>query len=217
MIEFIAALYNEAAEITDLLDHIYPWVDRINLVDDESYDHTVLKIKNYMSDFDPQHKITYRVIAHSGLPEYVKDQALQMVRDGSWTIMLDADERFAPGVLADIVKFIRSDESKDIDYVYFNQAEIIDGRVVRVFQKSKLFRKESVKFATTDIHADDAFTGNGIYKEEWIVEHRKTTDKQISREIEYLATYKRLLAEGKIDEGRYRWLIDLHHYVRPQG
>jgi len=214
MIEFIAALYNEEKEVSDLIDHVYNWVDRINLVDDSSYDTTATWVREYV---DTDEKINFRIIDHSGLPEYVKDQALQMCRDGSWVIMLDADERFEAGVLADIVKFVRSEESKGIDHVFFKQIEIIDGKVVRMFQKSKLFKKEAITFPTEDIHAEDTFAGQGLYKEDWVVLHRKTTTKQVEREIEYLATYKRLLADGKIDEGRYKWLVNLHHYVRPKG
>jgi glycosyltransferase involved in cell wall biosynthesis len=216
MIEFIAALFNEQQEVDDLIYHVYNWVDRVNLVDDASYDQTVRIVKDTMAAFDPDRKINLRVIAHSGLPEYVKDQALQMCRDGSWVIMLDADERFDAGVLAQIVKWVNSPESAVVDYVYFNQKEIIDGRHVRSFQKAKLFRKEAITFPTENIHADDHFEGEGIFREDWVVFHRKSTSKQVNRGIEYLATYKRLLAEGKIDEGRYKWLVGLHHYVKPR-
>jgi hypothetical protein len=125
--------------------------------------------------------------------------------------MLDADERFITP-LSEIIAWIKSPASEKIDYVYFDQYEIIDGEHVRTFQKCKLFRKESITFST-GIHEDDVFTGNGDYYG-WKVAHRKTSYKQIVREKEYLETYKKLLQEDMIDEGRFKWLVELHHYVK---
>jgi glycosyltransferase involved in cell wall biosynthesis len=212
LISFIAAVYNEEKEITDLHNHIYWLVDNMYIVDDGSTDDTE-NILAAIEEFDPNFE--YKRIAHTGLPEMVKAEALDMVPDGSWVIMLDADERFMDDVLQAIHDFCNSSESEEYDYVYFRQVEIIDGTPVREFSKCKLFRKEAMQFPENNIHADDVLTGRGLYKEDWIVLHRKTTDKQIAREIEYLATYKKLLADGKIDEGRYQWLIGLHHYVKP--
>lgn len=213
MLEFIGAVYNEASEIASLVGHISPFVDRINFVDDGSTDSTGewLDLAYLHGDIN----LHYKTIEHTGLPETVKAEALKMCADDSWVIMLDADERFAPGVLPSIRDFYNSSQADEYDYVYFRQLESIDGVVVREFQKSKLFRKSAITFPLENIHADDHFEGRGLYKENWVVHHRKTTDKQITREIEYLATYKKLLAEGKIDEGRYQWLVNLHHYVRP--
>lgn len=212
MLEFIAAVYNEDSEIAGLVSHISPFVDRLNIVDDGSIDGTPewLDLAYLHGDVN----LHYKIIEHTGLPETVKAEALKMCADDSWVIMLDADERFAPGVLPSIRDFYNSSEAEEYDYVYFRQLESIDGTVVREFQKSKLFRKSAITFPLNNIHADDVFEGRGLYKEDWIVHHRKTTNKQITRELEYSETYKRLLDEGKIDQGRYEWLKSLHHFVK---
>jgi len=209
---FIAAVYNEEDEIEDLIYHVAPLVNGFCIVDDGSNDRTVEILDLAWLHSDPI-DFQYQSIEHTGLPETVKNEALKMVPDGSWVLMLDADERLLEPTIEKLQKFLTAD-ADNYDYVYFNQQEIIDYQVVRQFQKAKLFRKEAIKFPLDNIHADDQFTGRGVYFDDWIVVHRKTTAKQIMREIEYLATYQKLLDEGKIDQGRYEWLKGLHHFVR---
>lgn len=209
MLNFICATYNEEHEIVDLINHVLPYVDGIYICDDESTDNT----RGLILAHREHDKISLIISRHTGLPETIKAEALRHVPDNSWVLMLDADERFAPGVL-DAIKDSFGDLVPDgITHVYFNQIEIIDGKAVRNFQKSKLFKKEAIRFST-GIHEDDQFEGKGLYMPEWVVYHRKTSDKQKQRELEYLATYDRLLAEGKIDEGRRQWLRGLHHYYK---
>ena len=217
-LEFLGALYNEEHEIADLIGHVAPYVDKFNFVDDGSTDRTTDILDVYGSIY----KIDYRIIGHSGLPETVKNEALRLVSDGSWVLMLDADERFAPGVLDQIKVWISDGMnvhgiSDEITHVYFRQIEVIDGIAVREFQKAKLFKKESIHFPLNNIHMDDRFDGDGLFKDDWIVYHRKTTNKQVQRETEYLQTYRALLLDGHIDEGRYSWLTNLHHFVKPKG
>jgi glycosyltransferase involved in cell wall biosynthesis len=209
---FIAAVYNEEAEIEDLVQHVASIVNGYCIVDDESSDNTVEYLDLCWLHAD-KYDFQYKTISHTGLPETVKNEALQMVPDGAWVLMLDADERLTEETINGIREFFVEDY-RNWDYVYFNQKEIIDGELVRGFQKSKLFRKEAIEFSTSDIHKDDKFVGRGTYKDNWIVLHRKSIAKQITREIEYLKTYKRLLDEAHIDEGRFEWLKSLHHFVR---
>lgn len=208
MISFIAALYNEEDEIEALIDHVEPYVDGLYFCDDGSTDST----RGLILAHRKHDKISLTISQHTGLPETIKNEALSHVPDGSWVIMLDADERFKTP-LSEIIEWIKSPASEEVDYVYFQQYEIIDGKHVRTFQKCKVFRKESITFPLNNIHADDEFTGRG-WASDWVVYHRKSTYKQIVREEQYIQTYKKLLAEGKIDEGRYKWLVGLHHYVK---
>jgi len=205
---FIAATYNEENEIISLLDHVRDYVDYCYVVDDGSTDGTARLLGEWE---EWEENLLYKVINHTGLPETVKNEALKLVPDGSWVLMLDADERFQTK-LSEIIRWVKSPASEEIDYVYFRQLEIIDGNHVRTFQKCKLFRKESITFSD-GIHADDVFIGEGAYYD-WEVIHRKSSNKQRQREREYLETYKKLLDEGKIDNGRYEWLRNLHHYER---
>jgi glycosyltransferase involved in cell wall biosynthesis len=212
MLYFISALYNEEDEIDDLVEHVEAYVDGMRLVDDGSTDRTAEWLDQYA--FVAQYDFKYKVIEHTGLPETVKHIAKEMVPDGAWILMLDADERLTDETFSAIEGFFRTKECDEYDYIYFHQKELIDGNHVRTFQKAKLFRKEAVRFPLNNIHADDEFIGRGTYKDNWVVLHRKSTNKQITREKEYLDTYKRLLDEGSIDSGRYEWLKGLHHYVR---
>lgn len=219
-LEFIAALYNEENELPDLIAHVESYVDRMHFVDDGSTDQTLQILEHYKMVY--RDRLNYKVIPHTGLPETVKHEALGLVSDGSWVLMLDADERFAPGVLAKIQDWVNDGMnvhgiSDEISHVYFHQYEVIDQIIVREFQKSKLFKKEAIQFPLNNIHADDQFIGDGLFQSEWAVYHRKSTSKQVQRETEYLATYRKLKLDGHIDEGRERWLQGLHHYVRPKG
>lgn len=216
MLYFICATYNEENEIIDLINHVSGLpLDGFRIVDDSSTDNTPAKLEWLSLAWSTEFK--YKSILHTGLPETVKHEAKEMVPDGSWILMLDADERLSDDTIFKVQEFFDAGEDKYWDYIYFNQQEIIDGQHVRTFQKCKLFRKEAVRFPLNNIHADDQFEGRGTYKEDWLVFHRKSTYKQISRETEYLQTYKKLLEEGHIDEGRYNWLVGLHHYVKPHG
>lgn len=210
MIEFIAATFNESLEIDDLIIHVWPYVDKIHIVDDVSTDSTLDKLHQWQINY-PNNLDWHQMESHTGLPETVKNTALGMCEMDSWVLMLDADERFAEGVLESIRAWLEA-PPPGVTHVYFNQLEIIDEHHVRTFQKSKLFKKDAIKFST-GIHEDDQFEGEGLYKEGWLVYHRKTSNKQRQREEEYLATYDKLFEEGKIDEGRRQWLRGLHHYV----
>lgn len=212
-LEFLGALFNEEDELADLIGHVAEYVDKLNFVDDGSTDQTESILEEY-SHFYP---IEWRKIAHTGLPETVKNEALKLVADRSWVLMLDADERLAPGVLDSVTAFLKANPATEYTHIYFRQVEMLDGRATREFRKSKLFRKEAIKFPLHDIHADDQFEGPGIYVGDWTVYHRKTTNKQVERETEYLRTYKQLLLDGHIDQGRYEWLTRLHYFVKPKG
>lgn len=215
MITFMTTLYNEEHEIMDLMMHVAPYVGAFAVIDDGSTDSTpklLRQVKAFVNEggYD---SFTYKLIPHTGSCELGRIEALKLVPDGSWVIMLDADERFEDGVLPKIVDWIRSDPS--YTHMYFEQREYIDGNHVRTFQKPKVFKKESIHLPEI-IHGDPTFDGDPVGLG-WVVIHRKTTDKQIRREIEYLATYKKLLDEGKIDQGKHDWFVSMHHYVRPHG
>lgn len=227
MITFISSLYNEEAEIADLLSHVFNYVDKIYLVDDGSTDRTANLIGevgiNLQSKWDRDNnnlahtyspgKVSYTTIDHTGLCEVGRIEALKYVKDDSWVIMLDADERFEEGVLPKIVEWINSNPEQT--HMYFNQLEFIDGQHIRTYQKVKVFKK-SVAHLPEIIHGDPAFDGDPV-SFEWVVLHRKTSNKQIEREIQYLQTYEKLRQEGKIDAGKQQWFIGMHHYVKSHG
>ena len=210
MITFITTLYNEEDEIEDLLWHVFDYVDYLSIIDDGSTDNTAAILRKWWQDYD---NFKYKTIEHTGLCEIGRIKALEGVKDDSWVIMLDADERFEEGVLPKIVEWIYTNPAET--HMYFTQLEFIDGKQVRVFQKVKVFKK-SVAHLPEIIHGDPIFDGNPV-SFNWTVLHRKTTNKQIQREIEYLVTYQKLFDEGKIDEGKLKWFQGMHHFVFPKG
>lgn len=209
MLEFMAALYNEAGQVQDLLRHVRRYVDRYVLVDDGSTDGTGFLAGLILSETADTH---YEYIEHTGLPETVKAKALENVHPDSWVIMLDADERFGSLVLPSIVKFVTSTASKDITHVWFTLQEFIDGQHTRTFQKCRLFRASAAHFSTS-VHEDDTFTGQGAFFG-WTVIHNKTKEKQMMREAEYIRTYTRLINEGKMTPERAVELKGMHYFVK---
>lgn len=210
----MAALYNEESQVESLLNHVKYQVDRMVIVDDGSTDNTPFLVGLNA----PNHlELIYERIPHTGLPETVKAKALEHVNPESWVIMLDADERFGALVLPAIQTFISSKEyngvkTKDITHVWFTLQEYIDDQLTRTFQKCRLFRASAAHFSTR-VHEDDTFTGQGAFFG-WTVIHKKSREKQIRRETEYLATYQKLLEEGKITKDRLRNMVDMHYFIK---
>lgn len=214
VLEFMAALYNEAPQVGSLIDHVRPYVDRYVFVDDGSTDPTGFALGLSLPRFTAAY---YEYIPHTGLPETVKARALTHVNPDSWVVMLDADERFGPNVLPEIKTFIESDMyhdkiTKDITHVWFTLQEFIDDQHTRTFQKCRLFRASAAHFSTS-VHEDDTFTGNGAFFG-WTVLHSKSREKQIRRETEYIATYSKLLSEGKMTADRVRELKGMHYFIK---
>lgn len=205
----MAALYNEDKQVQDLIYHVEDYVDRLVFLDDGSTDYTPFLLGVYA----PRDKeLFYERIDHTGLPETVKSKALTHINPDSWVIMLDADERFAPGILDEIKNFLSSNEGGRTTHVWFTLQEYIDGQHTRTFQKCRLFRASAAHFSTS-VHEDDTFTGNGAFFG-WTVIHNKTREKQIQRETEYIQTYAKLLEEGKITKERIEALKGMHYFVK---
>lgn len=212
MLSFISAVYNEQLEIADLIEHVYPFVDSIYIVDDVSTDRTVSILKFYK---DKYAKFNWQQMEeHTGLCEVVRIKALEAVPDDSWVLMLDADERFAPGVLEAVRAFLE-DVPDNVTHVWFGQHEFIDGIKVAEFGKVKLFRKSAAHLPEV-IHRDPQFDGDSA-NFGGIVIHRKSHEKQIMREIQYLDTYEKLFEEGKVTRGDVDWFRGMHHFVRERN
>lgn len=220
MMEFIAAVYNEEKQISGLIDHVYPYVWRMNIVDDGSTDDTAGILFKHSLDYkqgEEEPYLNFKTIPHTGLPETVKQEALKMCDPDSWVLMLDADERFAPGVLEQINDFVSSPMADEIDHVWFTLDEYIDDQYAgRTFLKCRLFKAWTGHFATESeggIHVADWFDGkSGNFG--WRVIHNKTREKQIMREKEYIETYKRLVDEGLMPESKMWELRQMHYFVK---
>jgi len=208
MIEFISTLYNEQAELVDLINHVLPYADRLHFIDDGSIDETPI-ILAQAEDWSP--KIEYKTIEHTGMCELGRIEALKMCESDSWIIMLDADERFVEGVLEKIVEFCNN-PPEGVTHMYFSQKEFIDSHPVAAFAKVKLFKKYAAHLPEV-IHRDPSFDGEAVGYD-WIVVHRKTSGKQMMREMQYLDTYDKLLDEGKVTQSDVDWFKGMHHYIR---
>jgi glycosyltransferase involved in cell wall biosynthesis len=225
MLEFISAVYNEEAEIDDLVEHIYPYVDAMHFTDDGSTDTTLDHLGKWWDRFNEEYyynnedyytdplygKFTWHSYDHTGLCEVGRIRALEMCDNDSWVLMLDADERFAPGVLEAVVEFCKA-PPEGVTHVYFSQKEFIDGRPITEFAKVKLFKKSAAHLPEI-IHRDPTFDGEA-YNFGGVVIHRKTHNKQIMRELQYLDTYDKLLDAGKVTQGDVDWFKGMHHYVK---
>lgn len=214
---FLVATYNESTEIEDLLNSVAEHVEEIIISDDGSTDNTTEKAEAWAArNKERMVEIIYN--DHIGLAETVKRKGVDYIRfiygPDQWILMLDADERVDESTLKEIVSFTDSFEhSVGITHIWFALDEYIDGRgPLRSFLKCRLFRAGSVAFSEA-VHEDDRFDGQGA-NFNWRVIHRKTSTKQIMREKEYLQTYQKLLADGKVTQEWVDRCIGFHYFVK---
>jgi glycosyltransferase involved in cell wall biosynthesis len=156
---------------------------------------------------------------HTGLPETVKKIGVEYIRytmgNDTWVLMLDADERIDEETMHKITQFVQSDDL-GTSHVWFTLDEYIDGKgPLRTFIKCRLFRANAIQFSDS-VHEDDVFYGQGA-RFDWKVVHRKTSSKQTLRENEYIETYKKLLAEGKVTQEWVERCIGFHYFVKEAG
>jgi glycosyltransferase involved in cell wall biosynthesis len=214
MIGFLVATYNEEAEILTLLTSVSGLVDFFVISDDGSTDKTLELAKLWAKENDREIHIIEA--EHIGLPETVKKRGVELISKeygpDCWVVMLDADERIQPIYQDKIDLFVNSQESLAITHVWFGLQEYIDNVPTRGFEKCRMFRAGAAKFSES-VHEDDHFDGQGAAFG-WVVIHRKTKDKQILREKEYLQTYKRLLSEGKVTQEWVDRCVGFHYFVR---
>jgi glycosyltransferase involved in cell wall biosynthesis len=215
---FLTAVYNEREEIIDLLHSVVGGVDSIVVSDDGSTDDTLDLVKSWSNTtgFNP-YKLIIINNEHTGLAETVKKRGVegikQYISPYQWVLMLDADERLGEGVLNEINKFIWSPASEGITHVWFGLHEYIDGQgPLRSFLKCRLFKAYEAHFSET-VHEDDRFDGQGA-NFNWPIIHRKSSDKQKMRERQYLETYQKLLAGGKVTQEWVDRCIGFHYFVK---
>jgi len=206
---FMTATYNEEKNIIGLLNLVAPFVDGIVVCDDGSTDDTLDLVTAWI---DGHENIPSRLIAihHTGLPETVKHRALDSIPGDSWVLMLDGDESLSIKDLQKVRAWVNTNPPQT--HVWSNLDEYLDGVPAKSFLKCRVFKKSAVIFSPR-IHEDESFSGQGINLGLTVI-HSKTASKQIMREKEYLATYKRLLDSGQINTDRYNNLIDNHYFIR---
>lgn len=200
---FLTAVYNEEAEIVDLLQSVRPYVDTIIVSDDGSEDNTVA----IASDTG---MVDVMVTGpHLASCEETRIRGFQFVQE-DWVLILDADERIMWDDLEKIREFVDSDPP--YTHVYFAQDEVMDNTLVRTFAKIKLARRDAITLPV-GIHDDITCTGEptniGVR-----VLHRKTSTKQVMREREYVQAYERKIEEGKMTRERAEQVKGWHYFVR---
>lgn len=200
---FLTAVYNEEREITDLLRSVRPFVDEIVVSDDGSADNTVAYAAKF-ADVIVLSKATHSC-------EETRIRGFQrLISD--WVLILDADERIPTEHLAAIKPALEELDNLNKSHVYFYQFEVIDGRQTRTFEKVKLARRDSLHLPEI-IHADISVDGDPANLG-WSVMHRKSSDKQKMRELEYLQAYEQKVAEGKMTREWADKVTQYHYYHR---
>jgi len=204
-IAFLTAVYNEQNEIWDLLESVRPYVDTIIVSDDGSTDATVDWAVNSGA-------VDVLVMGpHLASCEETRIRGFKRVTE-PWTLILDADERISPEGMVKIGEFVHSPESIHFTHVYFTQNEYIDGTLTRSFSKIKLARTAYLNLPV-GIHDDISCPGDSTDLGIEVV-HRKTLEKQIMRENEYLDAYQRKIGEGKMTPERAAQVSDWHYIVK---
>lgn len=209
---FLTAVYNEEEEIEDLLGSVHSYVDFILVSDDGSTDRTVELSRDLADDIiEGPHLGSCEEVRIRGFNE------IHTINKDIWVLILDADERIPQEHLAQMSEWLESPEAKLYDHVYFSQDEYIDGRLERSFAKIKLARSTDLHLPA-GIHQDVSASGEGINKG-WKVIHRKTSDKQKMRELEYLWAYEKQIQEGKMTRQRADEVSSWHYFIKklPEG
>lgn len=212
---FLTAVYNEKEEIIDLLQSVAPSVKTLVISDDGSTDGTRSLVYTWQLVTGADLLVIEN--EHIGLAETVKkigvNKIIHNIDPYSWVLMLDADERLGEGILWEINKFINSPASEGITHVWFGLHEYIDGQgPLRSFLKCRLFKAYAAHFSET-VHEDDRFDGQGA-NFNWPIIHRKTSEKQKMRERQYLKTYQKLLAEGKVTQEWVDRCVGFHYFIK---
>ena len=200
---FLIAVYNEEREITDLLQSVRPYVDEIIVSDDGSKDNTVAYAARYAD------VIVLSAPTHSC--EETRIRGFQRIL-ADWVLILDADERIPESHLKAIKSYLPYFEQENKTHAYFNQLEYIDGQYTRGFEKVKLTRRDKTTLPELihgDIHVDGDPVNVG-----WQVVHRKTSEKQKMRELEYLDAYEEKIAQGKMTREWADKASSWHYYHR---
>lgn len=103
------AVYNESRMIIRSLRSLYGWVDEIVIVDGESTDDTVSKIRK----FDKDKKI--RVITRENPPMFhINKQAAIDAAKGDWILQMDADELVSPELKDEILTVIHNGHRENV-------------------------------------------------------------------------------------------------------
>jgi glycosyltransferase involved in cell wall biosynthesis len=202
---FLTAVYNEQDEIWDLLESVRPYVDTIVVSDDGSTDSTVDWAVN-------SGEVDVLVMGpHLASCEETRIRGFKRIVE-DWVLILDADERIDPTGLQMIYDRIQHAAEEGFTHIYFAQDEYIDGQHMHTFSKIKAARTDSIHLPV-GIHDDISCIGDSVNLGIRVI-HRKTLNKQIQREHEYIEAYKRKIKEGKMTEQRAAEVTGWHYVVK---
>lgn len=222
MLAFLTAVYNEQEEIFDLLSSVGPHVDLIIVSDDGSTDDTDQISAYTLQEIHNRYGVHsyYVKNEHIGSCEETRIAGFKLIQpldSAIWVLILDADERIPTEHLSEIRAWTNSEEAKLYTHVYFSQDEYIDGILQRSFAKIKMARSTDLHLPE-GIHNDISASGDPVNKG-WKIIHRKTSEKQKMRELEYLNVYEKQVAEGKMTRQRADEVSSWHYFIKrlPNG
>ena len=146
-ISVILGTLNEEDQIRECLDSLKDLADEIIITDSVSGDKTVDICSEYTD------KIFIRPYQR-----YAKTRnwMLQFVNN-EWVLSIDADERFTPELLKEIITRLEHNEGSDINGYWFPYKYICFGRLMKYWKKGeehlRLFRKGKGLWEDKEVHA----------------------------------------------------------------
>jgi glycosyltransferase involved in cell wall biosynthesis len=183
---FLTAVYNEQEEIVDLLQSVMGGVEAVVISDDGSTDSTIDLVDDWASHtgFSP-YKIIIINNDHIGLAETIKSRGVSAIK-----------EYMSP---YQWVLMLDADE---------RLGEGVLNEIVRFIDSPA---SEGITHVWFGLH--EYIDGQGANLN-WPIIHRKTSEKQKMRERQYLKTYKKLLAEGKVTQEWVDRCIGFHYFIK---
>lgn len=160
------AVHNESANLHYSIGSVIDWADEIVVVDGESTDDTVTKLRAY----GPK----VRIISSPNVPMFhsMKQKAIEAAQ-GDWILQLDADEEITEKLRDEILGIMSNpnDKSSTIAYQvprknYFLGQPLMKGGIYPDYT-TRLYMKNTMKFPCKDVH-ENVVPINERKKGEWL-------------------------------------------------
>lgn len=189
MISGCIITYNEEKNIIEAIDNIKLAVDQIVVVDSYSQDKTVALAKSLGAQCF-ERKLNNDFGAQRN---FAISQAI-----GDWILMLDADERCSPRMVAELQNYTKT---KDYDGYAFAWRNYANGNLIETPTKTILFRRYGHYIHEIHEKVQGLKNIHIVEDPEVYIDHRKTTAVQ----EEHLARYKKII---EANLAKYRALGD---------
>jgi glycosyltransferase involved in cell wall biosynthesis len=183
MISLNMVVYNEGHRIFDTLDNVWPHVDEIVIVDQQSVDDTLRQVWRFVNKHDCEDNVIVLKDQHWGYCEPSRELAWRH-SNGDWILVLDADERLSGEFIAN-KKYIMENYSgcRMMRSFWLGGEHRFTGDC-----QYRFFKRDKVRFLT-ELHTEPQpynITNNEIYSTPWIaIYHEKSWTEQVRDELAY--------------------------------